>query len=65
MLDNSGAKKMSVGGAQVSKKHANFIINNKNASAEDIRKLANKLRELVEENYHIDLEEEIEYIGKW
>ncbi len=65
MLDNSGAKKMNVGGASVYKKHANFIINNKNASAEDIRKLANRLRERVMENYHIELKEEIEYIGKW
>ena len=65
MLDNSGAKKMSIGGAQVSKKHANFILNKKNSSAEDIRKLANRLKERVLENYHIELEEEVEYIGKW
>lgn len=65
MLDQSGAKKMNVGGAQVSKKHANFIINAKDASANDVRRLANRLRERVEEEYHVELEEEVEYIGKW
>jgi len=65
LLDNSGAKKLHVGGAKVSPKHANFIINSKNASSEDIRRLADNMRELVKDNYHIVLEEEVEYVGKW
>ena len=65
LLDHSGAKKLHIGGAKVSSKHANFIINNKNASAEDIRRLAEKMREAVKDNYHLTLEEEVEYIGKW
>lgn len=65
LLDNSGAKKLRVGGAAVSKKHANFIINRKNASAKDIRILADEMRERVRRNYNITLEEEVEYVGKW
>lgn len=65
LLDHSGAKKLKFGGAKVSSKHANFIINNKNATAEDIRRLAELMRETVKSNYGVILEEEVEYIGKW
>jgi UDP-N-acetylmuramate dehydrogenase len=65
LLENSGAKRLKVGGACVSKKHANFIINRKNASAKDIRILADEMREGVKRNYNVILEEEIEYLGKW
>jgi len=65
LLDCAGAKRMRVGGAAFSKKHANFLINRKNAKATDIRLLADKAREAVKEKYNLDLEEEIEYIGKW
>ena len=65
LLDSVGAKKMRIGGAAFSKKHANFLINRKNATADNIRHLADKARESVREKYGLELEEEIEYIGKW
>lgn len=65
LLDKTGAKKLKSGGASVSKKHANFIVNSKNATAKDIRRLADMMRLNVRESYNIDLEEEVEYIGKW
>lgn len=65
LLDQSGAKKFKVGGAKVSGKHANFIVNANNASGEDIRRLAELMREAVKNNYGVILEEEVEYIGKW
>lgn len=65
LLDSIGAKKMKIGGASFSKKHANFLINQKKATAEDIRRLADKARESVRQKFNLDLEEEIEYIGKW
>lgn len=65
LLDQSGAKKYKVGGAKVSGKHANFIVNANNASGEDIRRLAELMRESVKNNYGVILEEEVEYIGKW
>jgi len=65
LLDHAGAKKLRVGGAAFSKKHANFLINHKNATANDVHDLAEKAKELVKEKFDCDLEEEIEYIGRW
>lgn len=65
LLDKSGVKKLKVGGAAFSKQHANFLINRKNASASDVRKLAEKAKDLVKDRFNVDLEEEVEYIGKW
>ena len=65
LLDQAGAKKLKVGGATFSKMHANYLINKKNATAKDVRQLAEKAKELVKDKYNVDLEEEVEYIGKW
>jgi len=65
LLDQSGVKKLKVGGAAFSKKHANFLVNSKNATALDIRMLADKAKKAVKEKFGKDLEEEIEYIGRW
>ena len=65
MLEKSGAKKMKEGGARVSLRHANFIINQNEAKSADIRKLAEQMRNAVREKFDITLEEEIEYIGQW
>ena len=65
LLDQVGMKKQRIGGASVSRKHSNFFINHKNAKASEIKALADKAKELVKEKYDYDLEEEVEYIGKW
>lgn len=65
MLDKAGVKKMKVGGARVSAKHANFILNTGEAKAQDIRKLAEEMRAAVKNKFDITLEEEIEYVGQW
>lgn len=65
LLDQSGAKKIKVGDAEVSGIHANFIINKDKAKAYDIRMLIEQLRDLVREKQNIVLEEEIEYLGMW
>lgn len=65
LLDQAGAKKLKIGGAAFSKMHANYLVNKKNATAGDIRRLAEKAKDLVKERFNIDLEEEVEYIGKW
>lgn len=62
ILDQVGAKKLKVGGAEVSKKHANFIINNRNAMAEDVKNLICEMKTLVHDNWGVELEEEVEYI---
>ena len=65
MLEKVGAKKMKEGGAKVSTKHANFIINSNEAKAQDIRKLAEEMRAAVRDKFSVDLEEEVEYVGQW
>lgn len=65
LLEHVGAKRMKIGKATVSKKHANFIINKGGAKAEDIKRLAQLLKTKVQDEYRVNLEEEIEYIGRW
>ena len=54
-----------IGGAQISPQHANFIINNHNATAADVRALINLSKLAVQEKFGIILEEEIRYLGEW
>ena len=63
LIENAGLKGYSVGGAQVSEKHAGFIINRHNATCEDVRRLADEVTETVLKNYSIMLESEVKYIG--
>ena len=64
ILDNLSMKGTKVGNAQVSKKHANFIENIKGRSnASDVKELINQLKQKVDEEKGIKLEEEIEYVG--
>lgn len=65
LLEQAGAKKIRVGGAAFSKKHANFLINRHDATASDVRDLAEKAKELVHDKFNVNLKEEVEYIGKW
>jgi len=59
LIDRAGLKKMVVGGAVVSEKHANFITNSGNATAEDVLELARIIKERVFEKFGIRLELEI------
>jgi len=65
LLECAGAKGMSVGGARVSARHANFIENFGGASAADIRELARRLQQLVADSCGIMLESEIRIVGEW
>jgi UDP-N-acetylmuramate dehydrogenase len=65
LLEKAGAKKIKIAGASFSKKHANFLINSRNATASDIRDAANQAKEKVREKFNLALEEEVEYIGRW
>ena len=59
MIDESGLKGASVGGAQVSEKHAGFIINTGNATCRDVTELIDIIRNKIEENYGIRIECEL------
>jgi UDP-N-acetylmuramate dehydrogenase len=62
-IDDLGFKGKKIGGAQVSEKHANFIINASDASAEDIIILSSFLKQKVRDSYGVQLEEEVSRIG--
>ena len=65
LLDKIGAKKIKVGKAVVSKKHANFIINKGGAKAEEVKRLAEQLKIKVRDEFRVNLDEEVEYVGRW
>jgi len=56
LIDSLGLKGYNVGNAEISTKHANFIINKGSATGKEIRELINIIKEKVYEKYHIKLE---------
>lgn len=64
LIDKVGLRGFKIGGAGVSPMHCNFMINYGNATAEDIEKLGEYIREKVKENSGVQLEWEIRRIGK-
>lgn len=62
MIDMLGLKGRSMGGAQVSEKHANFIINRNGATSKDVLKLIDLVKKKVMDNYSIPLELEIKIV---
>ena len=62
LIEEIGYKGKSIGGAMVSLKHANFIINTGNAKGEDIKKLIMEIKDKVKEKYNIDLKVEQEFV---
>ncbi len=58
-LEKVGAKELKVGGASVYSGHSNFIINQENASAQDVVRLAQELKRRVKETFDVELEEEV------
>ncbi len=64
LIDECGLKGYTIGGAQVSEKHAGFIINKNNATAEDVINLIKHVTEIVYEKTGKKINLEIEIIGK-
>ena len=62
LLDKVGAKKMREGGAAVYPGHANFIVNQGNASAQDVFRIAQELKRRVRERFGVELEEEVIFL---
>lgn len=63
LIEETGLKGMKIGGAEVSTKHANFIINKDNATPEDIYNLINFVHRRVLEKHNIDLKIEQEFVN--
>ena len=62
LIEEIGYKGKSIGGAKVSEKHANFIINSGNATGEDVKRLITEIKDKVKEKYDIDLKIEQEFV---
>jgi UDP-N-acetylmuramate dehydrogenase len=65
VIEQTGLKGTRVGGAVVSEKHANFIVNDQKATAADIVALVAAVQKAVRERTGIELHPEIERIGEW
>lgn len=63
LIDLCGLKGAAVGGACVSDRHANFIINKDRASSRDVSKLMEKIRKAVYDRFKIKLEPEVEVVS--
>lgn len=65
VIEQAGLKGTRVGGAVVSEKHANFIVNDDGATAADIVELMDLVRQRVLEETGIELHPEVERVGEW
>ena len=65
LLDQAGAKDIRHGQAHVSKQHANFLINDGQATANDIKFVIDEMKRRVLDHSGVKLKEEIEYMGDW
>ena len=63
LIEQCGLKGKKIGGAQISKKHANFIINKNNATAKDVLKLIDLIKKEVKNKFNVKLKEEVQCIG--
>lgn len=64
LIELAGLKGKKMGGAEISDKHANFIVNSGGASATDILRLMDAARNAVLKMFQIDLEPEVKIVGK-
>ena len=65
LIEAAGLKGTRIGGAQISKLHANFFVNDQQASATDIWKLIEMARRTVLDKFNVNLDLEVEMLGDW
>ena len=65
LIERSGLKGFRIGGCSVSEKHANFIVNDKRATARDIETLIKHIQNTVKDRFGIDLDTEVRIIGEY
>jgi UDP-N-acetylmuramate dehydrogenase len=63
LIEAAGLKGFQIGGAKISEKHANFIVNIGEAKASDVKELMEKIKKEVKKKFKIQLEEEIKLVG--
>ena len=62
LIEKSGLKGYRIGGAEVSEKHAGFIVNRGGATAEDVKRVVEHIQRTVYQNYSVELDCEIKFI---
>jgi UDP-N-acetylmuramate dehydrogenase len=65
LVDRAGLKGTAIGGARVSPAHGNFIVNDGDATAAEIRQLIRRCQSAVREQFGVELREEIVYLGRF
>ena len=65
LIEAAGLKGLQEGGATVSEKHANFVVNDRKGSAADVRRLVDRVRQRVAEEAGVELAPEIVFLGDW
>ncbi|MCL1788202.1 MAG: hypothetical protein FWG38_09475, partial [Defluviitaleaceae bacterium] len=63
LIEDSGLKGFTIGGAQVSQKHAGFVINTGHATAQDIYDIIIAIRQKIHDNFDVWLEPEVKILG--
>ncbi|MGE3759969.1 MAG: UDP-N-acetylmuramate dehydrogenase [Pseudobdellovibrionaceae bacterium] len=65
LIDQAGLKGFQIGGAQVSPKHANFIVNVGGATAADVSGVIKHIKTEVKAKFNVELETEVRFLGRW
>ena len=65
LIMDSGLRGFSVGGAQVSEKHCGFVVNKGGATAMDVLNLIREVQRKVKEQFGVDLETEVRFLGEF
>lgn len=64
LIDECGLKGLSHGGAEVSQKHAGFVINKNNATCSDVLSLIEEIKKIVKEKRGVELNTEVIHVGR-
>ena len=65
LIDQAGLKGYKIGGAEISTKHAGFIVNTGNATAQDVLDLVKIIKEKIYEKFKKEIKLEMRVIGEW
>ena len=65
LIDAAGLKGTRLGGASISEKHANFLVNDRKGTAADVRRLGDRVRAEVAARFGVELHEEVVFLGDW
>lgn len=63
LISEAGLKGLRVGNAQVSKKHPNYVVNLKKATAKDVLLLIEKVKKEIKKKFSVDLKVEVQYVA--